>query len=332
MGWDSPVNALSTMSAPLVSILLPTWNGAETLAELLPALAEQDYAGEVEVCAFDSGSTDGSLELLELHGARVRRIDRREFSHGGTRNQIASTAQGEFFVFMSQDVVPKDKTFLRGLLEPFSDGRVAGTCARVLPFPGSDPLTARTVLDLPEASPDSSVRDLDDIGPVWAVDAETRVAYLRFNNVASAIRASVFQDYPFPEVEFGEDFAWAARVLTAGYRIAYTAESVVYHGHHYTPREAFRRYRVDAAFHRASHGWNMRPSLASVLRGVAFELLADLRHVRSTHWQGAAHLLRAPALRAAQVWGQYKGARIQRVLDPCRQRSVQKSHSERPSQ
>jgi len=307
------------MTAPLVSILLPTWNGADTLAELLPALSEQDFDGEVEVRAFDSGSVDGTLELLELHGAHVQRIDQREFSHGGTRNQIAATARGEFFVFMSQDVVPKDRTFLRTLLEPFSDGRVAGTSARVMPFPESDPLTARTVLDLPEAKPESFVRDLDEIGPVWAVDAETRVAYLRFNNVASAIRGSVFHDYPFPEVEFGEDFAWAARVLTAGYRIAYTADSVVYHGHHYSPREAFRRYRVDAAFHRAAHGWNMRPNLLSVLRGVAFELLADLEHVRTQHWHGASHLLRAPALRTAQVWGQYRGAKNQRVLDPCRQ-------------
>jgi rhamnosyltransferase len=307
------------MTDPLVSILLPTWNGAQTLRELLPALSDQDYAGDVEVHAFDSGSVDGTLELLELHGAEIKRIDRREFSHGGTRNQIASTARGEFFVFLSQDVVPRDQTFLRKLLEPFSDGRVAGTSARVLPFPGSDPLTARTVLDLPEAEPTSFVRDLDAIGPVWAVDAATRVAYLRFNNVASAIRADVFHDYPFPEVEFGEDFAWAARVLTAGYRIAYTADSVVYHGHHYTPREAFRRYRVDAAFHRAAHGWNMRPSLLSVLRGVAFELKADLDHVRAAHWIGAKHLFRAPALRTAQVWGQYRGAKNAHVLDPCRQ-------------
>ena len=304
------------MSFPLVSILLPTWNGADTLEELLPSLERQDYPGEVRIHAFDSGSVDGTLELLDQYGADVQRIDKREFSHGGTRNQIAARAQGEYFVFLSQDVVPKDETFLRLLLEPFADGRVAGTSARVLPFPDSDPLTARTVLDLPEADEQSFVRDLDDIGPVWAVDAPTRVEYLRFNNVASAIRGEIFRKYPFPEVEFGEDFAWAARVLTAGYRIAYTSKSVVYHGHSYSPREAYRRYRVDAAFHRAAHGWNMRPNLFSVLRGIAFELKADVDHVRGDHWHGAKHLLRAPALRAAQVWGQYRGAKDAGILDP----------------
>lgn len=305
------------MPLPKASILLPTWNGADTLRDLLPRIRSQDYEGEVEVIAFDSGSTDGTCELLQQHGARLERIDKREFSHGGTRNRIAAEAKGEFLVFMSQDVVPRDESFLRHLLEPFGDGRVAGSCARVLPFPESDPLTARTVLDLPEAGETSFVRDLDDIGPVWAVDAETRVHYLRFNNVASAIRADVFREYPFPEVEFGEDFAWAARVLTAGYRIAFEADSVVYHAHRYSPKEAFRRYQVDASFHRAAHGWNMRPSLVSVLRGWLFELASDLDHVKRGGWKGASHLLRAPALRGAQVWGQYQGGRTYRPLDPC---------------
>lgn len=305
------------MTQPKASILLPTLNGEDTLRDLLPMLERQDWEGELELVAFDSGSTDATCELLEHHGARIERIDKRTFSHGGTRNRIAGEASGTYFVFLSQDVVPRDEAFLRTLLEPFADERVAGACARVLPFPDSDPLTARTVLDLPEAGTASTVRDLDTIGPVWAVDPGTRVKYLRFNNVASAIRGEVFRAYPFPEVAFGEDFAWAARVLTAGYRIAFAADSVVHHAHRYSPREAYARYRVDAAFHRAAHGWNMRPSLASVLRGWVFEVLADLDHVRRSGWRGASHLLRAPALRGAQVWGQYQGARSFRPLDPC---------------
>jgi rhamnosyltransferase len=306
----------SQMPSPLVSILLPTLNGAATLPGLLAAVKAQDCDGEVEIVAFDSGSSDDTLELLEQAGARVESIPEAEFSHGGTRNQIAAKAQGQFLVFLSQDVHPQGTDFLTELLKPFSDERVAGVCARVLPFPGSDPLTARTVLDLPEASTVSCTRDLDSIGPVWSVGPTERLGYLRFNNVASSIRADVFRTYPFPEVEFGEDFAWAARVLTAGYRLAFTSDSVVTHGHRYTPRQAYRRYRVDAAFHRAAHGWRMRPSLFSVVRGVAFELLADVRYLNQHQWKGGAALLRAPALRMAQVWGQYQGCRTLRPLDP----------------
>ena len=305
------------MPRPLVSILLPTWNGADTLPGLLANLASQELDGEVEIVAFDSGSTDGTIQLLEQSDAKLFHIENSEFSHGGTRNRIAAEAQGDYLVFLSQDVQPVGTDFLAELLKPFSDVRVAGVCARVLPFPGTDPLTARTVLDLPEASSKSSSRDLDEIGPVWAVDVQDRLAYVRFNNVASAIRADVFRKFPFPEVAFGEDFAWAARVLTAGYRLAFTGACSVYHSHEYTPREAYKRYETDSSFHVAAHGWNMRPTLVSVARGVLFELLCDWKYIQRNGWNGARYLLSAPALRFAQVWGQYKGARKPHILNPC---------------
>jgi rhamnosyltransferase len=304
------------MPRSLVSILLPTLNGADSLPGLLAAIQDQVLDASIEIVAFDSGSTDGTLDLLQAAGARIEHIPKAEFSHGGTRNLIAAAARGEYLVFFSQDVLPQGTDYLAKLLLPFTDDRVAGVCARVLPFPSSDPLTARTVLDLPEASTESCIRDLDLCGPIWEVGLLERMEVLRFNNVASAARADIFQKYPFPEVAFGEDFAWAARVLTAGYRIAFTAECSVYHGHHYTPKEAYRRYHVDAAFHLAAHSWNMRPTLVSVARGFVFELWADIRFLSKTHWKGAGYLLRAPALRFAQVWGQYRGARKQVPLDP----------------
>lgn len=300
------------MASPAISVLLPTWNGADTLADLLPLLRRQVGVGEVEILAFDSGSTDATPELLTAHDVDWEPIDRRTFSHGGTRNRLAEKARAPLLVFMSQDVVPRDERFLVELQAAFDDPQVAGACARILPFPGSDALTARTVLDLPEALDVPSKRRLD--GPLWKTDPLERADHLRFNNVASAIRADVFAKFPFPEVAFGEDFAWAARVLTAGFSIAHMPRSVVYHGHEYSPRGAYARYATDAAFHMAAHGWNMRPTLWSVLRGFAFELREDWRFVRQHGGIGA--LLGAPALRGAQVLGQYFGARRPLVLDP----------------
>ena len=307
------------MSTPYISVLLPTWNGAETLSRMLPTLREQAGLADrtVEILALDSGSTDATPALLDAHDVQWEPIDRRTFSHGGTRNELARRARGTFFVFMSQDVVPADEHFLAGLVAPFEDDpQLAGACARVLPFPDSDPLTARTVLDLPEASPEPSRRALDAVGSVWQVDALTRADYLRFNNVASAVRAEVFRSFPFPEVAFGEDFAWAARVLTAGHALAHAPDAVAHHAHRYSPREAYARYATDASFHMAAHGWNMRPTLRSVLRGLAYELREDFAFVRAHG--GASALLRAPALRAAQVLGQFAGARRDLVLDPNR--------------
>jgi rhamnosyltransferase len=295
------------MSAPRVSILIPTLDGRADLARLLPALAAQELAGDRELLALDSESDDDSVALLEAAGARVESLPRAEFRHGPARNRLAAAARGEFLVFCSQDALPAGPDFLERLLAPFADPRVAGASARVLPHPGDDPLTARTALAAPEAGAASAVRELPPGTRLEDLPDRERTELLRFNNVASCIRRAVFERIPFPDVPFGEDFAWAAEALRAGHRVAFAAEALVHHAHRYTPRQAFERYRVDAAFHRRVHGLRVRPTLFSVLKGVAFELRADVSFVSQRG--GWLHLLRAPWLRGAQVLGQYCGTR-----------------------
>jgi rhamnosyltransferase len=297
------------MSAPRASIILPTFNGERDLRRLLPALARQDFSGGFEICAVDSSSSDATRALLEAAGAHVETIDKSEFRHGATRNRCASRARGEFLVFLSQDVEPTSEHFLARLIDAFDDPRVAGAYSRVLPRPDDDPLTQRTVLASPEASTEPCARDLDRVGDVEHLSGRERADYLRFNNVASAIRATVFREIPFPDIAFGEDFAWASRALTAGWRIRFAPQSVVYHAHRYTPAKVYERYRVDAAFHRLIHGHRVRPSALSALRGFIYEVRADARFIFTTHAPHAArHLLMSPCLRAAQVFGQWVGS------------------------
>ncbi len=306
------------MSAPLVSVLLPTRQGAADLKRLLPVLRSQvlepvEPGGAVpqfEVLAIDSSSTDGTRSVLEAFGVQYRTIPKAEFGHGRTRNALARLSRAPFLVFLSQDVMPTGTDFLAGLLASFDDPRVAGAYCRVLPNPDSDLLSARTVLDLPEATDRPYHRDLDGCEGLWTLTPEQRVKALRFNNVASAVRASVFAELPFPDVSFAEDFAWAARALTAGHRLAYTPACSVYHSHRYGLSGAFERYRVDAFFHARAHGWRMRPTLGSALRGWAYEVVRDFSFLRErglgSHLSDAA---RAPFLRGAQIAGQYLGSK-----------------------
>ena len=310
MSVPSQAPPATATSAPRASVVLPTYNGEHELEQLLPALAAQQVTGGFEILAVDSSSRDASVALLREFDADVEIIETADFGHGRTRNACARRARGEILVFLSQDVIPQGSDYLEKLLAPFEDERVAGSYARVMPLAESDLLSARTVLDLPESSAEPIVRDLDGVAGLWELEPCERAEYLRFNNVASAIRRTVFEDLPFPDVAFGEDFAWAARALTAGWRIAYAPDAVVHHAHRYGPRTAFKRYRVDALFHREAHGWLLRPSLTSVARGWLYELRADIRAVAAAGWLGhLSDLLRAPALRAGQILGQYAGSR-----------------------
>ena len=294
---------------PRISIVLPTLNGEDELQELLPALRRQEVEGGFELLAVDSESEDRTVELLEAFGASVERIPRSTFQHGATRNRCAARARGEVLVFLSQDVVPEGSDFLATLAGAFGDPQVAGVCARVLPHEDDDPLTARTVLELPEAGEEPWVRGLDG-DRVWDLAPRERGRRLRFNNVASAIRTSVFREIPFPPTAFGEDFAWAARALTHGWKIAFEPRAVARHAHSYTLAKAYARYEVDARFHHQVHGWRLRPSLWSVARGVGYEVWRDLRYLASHRGPGRlAALLRSPLLRAVQAAGQYAGGR-----------------------
>ncbi|MDP6539013.1 MAG: glycosyltransferase [Planctomycetota bacterium] len=294
------------MADPRCSILLVTRNAAGHLERLLPALAAQRLDGGVELVAVDSDSEDGTRELLESAGARVVRIDAAAFRHGPTRNLCAEQARGELLVFLSQDALPDGDRFLGELLAPFDDPRVAGTCARILPHAGDDPLTARTVLSLPEAGGGEGADEATELASADAGDP----AALRFNNVASAVRAQVLRELPFPDVGFGEDCAWAEDVLAAGHRLYFCPSSIARHAHAYSSREAFRRYRTDAAFQRERWGRRVRPDLLSVARGFLHEVREDLRFLArnrpGSRWR---HTFRSPLLRGAQVLGQYLGSR-----------------------
>jgi len=295
------------MDSPRVSIVLPTWNGARDLERLLPALAALELAGGVEIRAIDSGSTDRTRERLREAGAWVRSIEKAEFRHGASRNLAAREARGDVLVFLSQDAVPGDAGFLAAMVGAFDDPRVAGAYARILPHEDDDPLTKRTVLAAPEAGAEAETRELGAGARIEDLDPAARARLLSFNDVASAIRRSVFERIPFPDVPFGEDVAWAARALRAGWRIRFEPRAVVRHSHRYSPRRAYERYRIDAEFHRREFGRRLRPNVASVLRGILFEMRQDAAHV-SRHG-GWPHLFRSPFLRAAQVLGQYAGSR-----------------------
>lgn len=290
------------MGLPRVSILLPTLDAEADLARLIPALDRQRLdgephgAGSIERLAIDSSSSDRTRELLAAADFEVERIERAQFGHGKTRNALARKARAPIVVFLSQDALPQGDDFLARLIAPFEDQRTAGVYARVLPHDDDDPLTRRTVLDAPEARSEAATHE-----------PRADPSSVCFNDVASALRASVLREIPFPDVEFGEDVAWARAACAAGWRVRFEPRALVLHAHRYGMRTAYERYKVDAAFHRRLDGRRVRPSLWSVVRGTGYELARDLAFVREHG--GAAHLLRAPFLRAAQVFGQYAGSR-----------------------
>ena len=92
--------------APLVSVIVPTWNEARCLPALLESLRAQTRP-PVEILLADSGSTDGTPELARAKGAIVLEGERKGPGEG--RNRGARAARGDLLVFVDADcIVPRD--------------------------------------------------------------------------------------------------------------------------------------------------------------------------------------------------------------------------------
>lgn len=86
---------------------MPTYNRRETLETVLPSITGQDYPQEdFEVILSDSGSTDGTSEMVEkLSLPNLRFITGENKGRSGARNRGILNARGEFVLFTDADII-----------------------------------------------------------------------------------------------------------------------------------------------------------------------------------------------------------------------------------
>ncbi len=232
------------MADPRASIVVPTLNGGPRFKKCLQAVAAQELAGGFEILVIDSGSTDGTPEFAEEYG-RVVRIDRSEFNHGATRNRAISLARGKAVALLVQDAVPRDKDWLRPLVEAVSRPEVAGAYSRQVARPGCPPFIKARLDRWSASCTDREEKRLASEAELMALPVLERIRLLSFDNVSSCVAREVWSSIPFPRRRFGEDSAWAREALLAGYTIVFEPGSVVEHSHDNSMWYEFKRVYLD---------------------------------------------------------------------------------------
>ena len=87
---------------PLVSVVIPVYNGERFLRESLESVFAQTFQ-DYEIVCVDDGSTDGSCALLKQYGGRVKLIQQANAGQSAARNAGVQEATGAFVAFLDQD-------------------------------------------------------------------------------------------------------------------------------------------------------------------------------------------------------------------------------------
>ena len=297
--------------ATLVSVVIPVKDGEPFLEELLPAVLAQTVSARLEIVAVDSGSSDGSIRVLEQFGATVLAIRPDEFDHGLARVLAAEHARGDVLVFLTQRALPVDDHWLAPLLATLDrDPVVAGVCSRVVPRDDADILTRRDVERDLSGATERTRKQIADRHAYETMSPEARRSFLNFHTVSAAIRTEVWRQTPFRAVRtLGEDLQWAREVIEAGWALVHEPASVVRHSHDYTLGELFARNVEDGIANRDIIERSLAlEQVVPMIRAMALDDWSYLRNtlgvegVELAQWQ-----LEATLRRTAQGFGQWLG-------------------------
>lgn len=284
----------------MISVIIPIINAGKGLRDLLAKLRTQTVQSEIIIV--DSSSSDEASRIAASFGARLMKVRTGGFDHGGTRNLVAEEAKGDIVIFLTQDVLPFDDRSFENIVRPFKDETVGAAYGRQVPYPDASPFAAHLRLfNYPETSSLRSISDKEKF--------KIKTPFL--SNSFSAYRKKAFlQVGGFKErLIVSEDTYAGARLLLAGYKIAYAADAVVYHSHNHTACQEFKRYFDIGVFHRCE-GWILEEFGRAEGEGLAYVWSAAGYLVR----KGKYLLLPELAIRTAMKFAGYNLGRLHQKL------------------
>jgi glycosyltransferase involved in cell wall biosynthesis len=263
-------------------VIIRAKNEAAAIGEVIDLVLAQELNGrEAEVIVVDSGSSDGTLDLVRARPVQLIEIPSATFSFGGALNTGCSAASAPVLVALSAHAFPRDERWLARVLACFDDERVACACG-VDNAPDGSQLNGPVVQDLEHWRGH----------PTWG-----------YSNAAGAFRAELWNQRPFREDMPGtEDKEWAAHWLERGYVVVVDPSLRVRHDHSHDPlHDIYRRFRVQ---------WTGHTMFRDMPRYGARELAREWWHERNG-WPSHLRARLSPQ-RIARLLGKYAGTKATR--------------------
>lgn len=217
-----------------ISIIYPLYNAEKYIRGLNKSLIMQENVHIESIKYILTESKDNTEEILKELNINYKKINKEEFSHSLTREKQAMQVKGDIIVFISQDVIIKDKHWLYNLTRDIISGKCEVAFSRqICEVEGIEKYTRPK--NYPEESRIVSKEDIQKHG----------LLTFFFSDASSAIKKDVFiklNGYDNKDLIINEDMYFAHKLITSGYRIKYCADSVVIHSHKFTYKQLFNRY------------------------------------------------------------------------------------------
>ncbi len=87
---------------PIVTVVVPCLNRAEFLRPTIESILSQDYAS-IECIVIDGGSSDGTIEILQSYGDRIRWVSEPDTGHANAINKGWRMGRGELLAWLNAD-------------------------------------------------------------------------------------------------------------------------------------------------------------------------------------------------------------------------------------
>ena len=206
----------------LYSIIIPSYNRAEEIDELLSSIENLDEPSpEFECVIVDDGSEDNTKEIVEEHQEdseySIRFIQQPNQGPGAARNNGMKQAKGDFFIFLDSDTLV-DSHWLNAIDTVVQNG--------VQAFGGPDG-ASEDFTPLQKAI-NYSMTSFLTTGGIRGKKKSIGKYYPRSFNMG--LSRDVYEEVGgFQEQQYGEDIDFSRRIYNTGAKVEFVEDAVVYH-------------------------------------------------------------------------------------------------------
>jgi GT2 family glycosyltransferase len=210
---------------PLISIIIPNWNGSAFLAECLPAVlrSAEESGHDHELIIIDDASSDNSADIIRRCAPQARLVTNREnIGFGAACNRGAAEASGKHLILLNNDLAPEPE-MVAELMRPFDDGEnIFGVGAQTVTWDGSRSNHVNMAASIQEGQLILRYHDSDKPCPAMFLQGGScafgREAFLKLGGFHSLYHPGYWEDY---------DVSYQA--LKAGWKNVYNPRAVGRH-------------------------------------------------------------------------------------------------------